>query len=69
MPAVLSVMGKVPRHESCSQFILDLRLPGVTVRPIINMAGRHTFNEVFFDDVHIPRENLVGQKNKGGTSW
>ena len=54
---------KVPRHESCSQFILDLRLPGVTVRPIINMAGRHTFNEVFFDDVRVEKRFMVGPEN------
>jgi len=54
---------KVQRHESCSQFILDLRLPGVTVRPIINMAGRHTFNEVFFDDVRVEKRFMVGQEN------
>ena len=54
---------KVPRAESCSQFILDLRLPGVTVRPVINMAGRHAFNEVFFDDVRVEKRFMVGQEN------
>ena len=55
---------KVPRHESCSQFIVDLRLPGVTVRPIINMAGKHTFNEVFFDDVRVEKRFMVGRENE-----
>lgn len=54
----------VPRHEACSQFILDMRLPGVTVRPIINMAGRHTFNEVFLDDVRVEKRFMVGKENE-----
>ena len=53
------------RHEGISIFIVDMKTPGITVRPLINILGRHSFNEVFFDDVRIPRENVVGQKNKG----
>ena len=53
------------RHEGISIFIVDMKTPGITVRPLINILNRHSFNEVFFDDVHILRENLVGQKNKG----
>lgn len=53
----------VPRHESCSQFIVDMKAPGVTVRPIINMVGCHTFNEVFLDEVKIDRKFMVGQEN------
>ena len=53
------------RHEGISIFIVDMKTPGITVRPLINILNRHSFNEVFFDDVRIPRENLVGQKNKG----
>jgi len=55
---------KVPRHESCSQFIIDMRLPGTTVRPIINMAGVHTFNEVFLDDVRVEKRFIVGRENE-----
>jgi alkylation response protein AidB-like acyl-CoA dehydrogenase len=55
---------KVPRAESCSQFILDMRLPGVTVRPIINMAGRHAFNEVIFNDVRVENRFMVGKENE-----
>lgn len=55
----------VPRHVACSEFILDMKTPGVTVRPIINMAGVHSFNEVFFDDVRIHKKYLVGQENDG----
>jgi alkylation response protein AidB-like acyl-CoA dehydrogenase len=42
-----------------------MKTPGVTVNPIINMAGHHEFNEVFLDDVRIPKENVVGGKNQG----
>jgi alkylation response protein AidB-like acyl-CoA dehydrogenase len=53
------------RHEGISIFIVDMKTPGISVRPLINILNRHSFNEVFFDDVRIPKENLVGQKNKG----
>ncbi len=53
------------RHEGISIFIVDMKTPGIAVRPLINILNRHSFNEVFFDDVRIPKEDLVGQKNKG----
>jgi alkylation response protein AidB-like acyl-CoA dehydrogenase len=53
------------RHEGISIFIVDMKTPGITIRPLINILDRHSFNEVFFDDVRIPKENLVGEKNKG----
>jgi len=53
------------RHEGISIFIVDMKTPGITIRPLINILDHHSFNEVFFDDVRIPKENLVGQKNKG----
>jgi 3-oxocholest-4-en-26-oyl-CoA dehydrogenase alpha subunit len=55
---------KIPRHQACSQFIVDMKAPGVTVRPIINMAGYHTFNEVFLDEVKIEDKFMVGQENE-----
>jgi 3-oxocholest-4-en-26-oyl-CoA dehydrogenase alpha subunit len=54
-----------PKHQGISMFIVDMRTPGITTRPLINVLDRHSFNEVFFDDVHIPKDNLVGQKNNG----
>ncbi len=54
-----------PKHKGISMFIVDMKTPGITVRPLINLLNRHSFNEVFFDDVHIPKDNLVGQKNNG----
>jgi alkylation response protein AidB-like acyl-CoA dehydrogenase len=59
-------LGKsVPPHQTCTEFIVDMKSPGVTVRPIINMAGEHSFNEVFFDDVKIHKKYLVGRENAG----
>jgi 3-oxocholest-4-en-26-oyl-CoA dehydrogenase alpha subunit len=54
-----------PKHKGISTFILDMKSPGVTVRPLVNMAGIHSFNEVFFDNVRVPRENMVGEENRG----
>jgi alkylation response protein AidB-like acyl-CoA dehydrogenase len=54
-----------PKHRGLSLFLVDMKTPGITVNPIINMAGHHDFNEVFFDDVRIPRENMVSEKNQG----
>ncbi|HUS61750.1 MAG TPA: acyl-CoA dehydrogenase family protein [Acidimicrobiales bacterium] len=54
-----------PKHKGVSYFICPMDAPGIEVRPIIEMTGAHTFNEVFFDDVRIPAENLVGDENEG----
>ena len=54
-----------PKHRGLSVFLVDMKTPGVSVRPLINAAGDHEFNEIFFDDVVVPRENLLGKKNGG----
>jgi len=54
-----------PKHKGISLFLLDLKTPGVTVRPLITMAGSHDLNEIFYDDVHVPKSNLVGEENRG----
>ncbi len=54
-----------PRHRSISYFIVSNKAPGVTIRPLINIVGIHQFNEVFFDNVRVPKKNLIGEKNKG----
>jgi len=54
-----------PKHRGISLFTLDMKSPGVEVRPIVNMAGSHEFNEVYFDNVRVPSANLVGQEDRG----
>jgi alkylation response protein AidB-like acyl-CoA dehydrogenase len=54
-----------PKHAGISMFILDMRAPGVEIRPIHQIDGGKHFNEVFFTDVHIPKEWLVGEFNAG----
>ena len=53
------------RHAGLSQFLIDMETPGITVRPIQNMAGESMFNEVFFDDVLVPDDMLVGTEGGG----
>jgi alkylation response protein AidB-like acyl-CoA dehydrogenase len=51
------------RHEGLSQFIIDLRAPGVTVRPVLLLSGEHHFNEVFLDNVRVGPEMLLGAED------
>jgi len=55
------------RQEGISFLLIDMNTPGVTVRPLILMDGAHEVNEVFFDDVKVPAENLVHEEGKGWT--
>jgi alkylation response protein AidB-like acyl-CoA dehydrogenase len=55
------------RQEGISFLLIDMKSPGVTVRPLILMDGGHSVNEVFFDDVAVPVENRVHDENKGWT--
>ncbi len=54
-----------PKHRGISILIVDLKTPGITIRPLISMAGTHDLNEIFYDDVHVPKSNLVGEENRG----
>ena len=54
-----------PKHRGISFFLIDMKTPGITVRPLVNMANRHHFNEVFFEDVRVPASNMVGEENRG----
>ncbi len=54
-----------PKHAGISMFIVDLKAPGVEIRPIHQIDGGSHFNEVFFTDVRIPAENLLGEMNNG----
>jgi len=53
------------RSRGLSFILLDMKTPGVTVRPLYSMEGSHLFNEVFFDDVRVPVRNRVGEENQG----
>ena len=53
------------KQAGISFLLIDMKSPGITVRPIITIDGAHEVNEVFFDDVEVPVENLVGEENKG----
>src|SRR5690554_3519334 len=55
------------QQEGISFFLIDMKTPGITVRPIITMDGAHEVNEVFLEDVKVPAENLIGEENKGWT--
>ncbi len=57
----------VKPQAGISFLLIDMKSPGVTVRPIIMLDGEHEVNEVFFDNVEVPAENLVGEENKGWT--
>jgi alkylation response protein AidB-like acyl-CoA dehydrogenase len=54
-----------PKHKGISYFLLDMKTPGITVRPLTNMADAPSFNEVFFDNVRVPKKDLLGELNRG----
>ncbi len=54
-----------PKHKGISYFIVPMKTPGVTVRPLYNMPGAHEFNEVFFEDARIPATCRLGEENQG----
>ena len=55
----------VPKHKGLSCFIVDMHSPGITIRPLKQMTSESEFNEVFFENVRVPRENLVGELDNG----
>ena len=54
-----------PKHKGISLLMLDMKSPGVTVRPLINLGDQHSFNEVFFENVRVPVSQRVGEENRG----
>jgi alkylation response protein AidB-like acyl-CoA dehydrogenase len=55
----------VPKHKGISAILLDMRSPGITIRPLREITGDVDFNEVFLENVRVPAANLVGEENKG----
>jgi alkylation response protein AidB-like acyl-CoA dehydrogenase len=56
---------EAPKHKGISYILVDMHSPGVTVRPLVQITGDANFNEVFFEDVKVPKKNLIGEKNQG----
>src|SRR3972149_328881 len=54
-----------PKHKGITYFIVDMKSPGITVRGLTNLADTHEFNEMFFDNVRVPKENVIGEENRG----
>ncbi|MBI2830789.1 MAG: acyl-CoA dehydrogenase family protein [Chloroflexi bacterium] len=55
----------VPKHKGVTYFLVDMKSPGITVQRIPDMTGEHHLNHVYFDNVKVPRENVLGGVNKG----
>src|SRR5690606_5864340 len=56
---------EAPKHRGISFLMMDIKSPGLTLRPLINMGWKHHFNETFFEDVRVPVKNRIGEENRG----
>jgi len=54
-----------PKHRGISFFVFPMKTPGISVQPLINLAGIHGFNQTFYDNVRVPVKSLVGEENRG----
>src|SRR5436305_2755649 len=54
-----------PKHRGISYFLVDMKTPGITLQPLVNMLDDYSFNQVYFDNVRVPKENLVGEEHRG----
>ncbi len=63
--ALVRTSSEGKRQEGITFLLIDLDLPGITIRPIVGNGGDHEFNEVFFDNVRVPKAGRVGEENKG----
>jgi alkylation response protein AidB-like acyl-CoA dehydrogenase len=55
------------KQQGISFLLIDMKTPGITVKPIVTIDGKHSLNEVLFEDVAVPTENLIGEQDKGWT--
>ena len=54
-----------PKHNGLSALLVDMHSPGITIKPLRTMTGESEFNEVFFENVQVPKANLLGEMNQG----
>ena len=54
-----------PKHKGISYFLLDMKTPGISLQPLVNMLNDYSFNQVYFDNVRVPKDNLIGEENRG----
>ena len=54
-----------PKHRGISMLLMDMKSPGISVQPLITLAGDHVFNQEYFDNVRVPAKNIVGEENRG----
>ena len=54
-----------PKHRGISYFVADMKSPGITVMPIVNMAGFSGFTDTYFDNVRVPKDQMIGEENRG----
>ena len=54
-----------PKQKGISEFVIDIKTPGITIRPTIDITGSEAWGEVFFDNVRVPKKYLIGEKNRG----
>jgi alkylation response protein AidB-like acyl-CoA dehydrogenase len=63
--ALVRTDAEAPKHRGISFMVMDIKTPGLTVRPIVDMGWNEPFNETFFEDVRVPAKNIVGEENRG----